>query len=255
MTSPELQAADPSTPGAVLQQIAADHPDLRVVIAANPSTYPALLEWLGALGDPAVDEVLQSRVSTPSAEEFVHDDNEATAVQEVVSEELQSEIVQSDVTAEGTTDTHEEAVTFDATEEEKSSDERLAVDPATPPAVLQDLAARRKDLHSQILAHPSTYPALREWILAQSPGQELLQDTVQISAIENTAVAMPAYSHVTEPPQPQPASFEQSPWGALENSAPSGSSSSSNAGLWIAFSVLGVLAVVSVGVALWLLFQ
>ena len=55
------QAANPATPGVVLQQLAADAPHLRATIAANPSAYPELLAWLGQLGDPAVDAALRSR--------------------------------------------------------------------------------------------------------------------------------------------------------------------------------------------------
>jgi len=55
------QAADPSTPLADLARISAEAPHLRPYVAANPSTYPALLDWLGALGDPAVDAALRSR--------------------------------------------------------------------------------------------------------------------------------------------------------------------------------------------------
>ena len=58
------QAADPSTPAEVLAAIAGSRPDLHPYLAANPSTYPALLEWLGQLGDPAVDAALQAREST-----------------------------------------------------------------------------------------------------------------------------------------------------------------------------------------------
>lgn len=55
------QALDPSTPLEVLAQIVQEAPHLRAQVAANPSTYPALLEWLGNLGDPAVDAALRSR--------------------------------------------------------------------------------------------------------------------------------------------------------------------------------------------------
>jgi len=59
MSQPEnytaAQASDPSTPAQVLADIAAQRPDLRPAVAANPSTYPGLLEWLRNLGDPAVD--------------------------------------------------------------------------------------------------------------------------------------------------------------------------------------------------------
>lgn len=54
-------ASDPSTPLEVLADIAAKDPALRPYVAANPSTYPELLTWLGNLGDPAVDEALRGR--------------------------------------------------------------------------------------------------------------------------------------------------------------------------------------------------
>ncbi|MEJ1229652.1 MAG: hypothetical protein WDM88_01890 [Galbitalea sp.] len=57
------QAADPTTPLATLADLAYDHPELRPAIAANPSTYPDLLEWLGGLDDPAVAKALASRTS------------------------------------------------------------------------------------------------------------------------------------------------------------------------------------------------
>ena len=55
------QALDPSTPSEVLFQLATSDPALRPYLAANPSTYPELLAWLGSLGDPAVDEALRAR--------------------------------------------------------------------------------------------------------------------------------------------------------------------------------------------------
>ncbi|HWS58275.1 MAG TPA: hypothetical protein VN257_07025, partial [Actinotalea sp.] len=65
MSEPEnftaQQAADPSTPGQVLADIAALRPDLRPVVAANPAAYPGLLEWLGSLGEPGVDAALAAR--------------------------------------------------------------------------------------------------------------------------------------------------------------------------------------------------
>lgn len=54
-------AVDPATSGQDLMSIAAGRPDLRPAVAANPSTYPALLDWLQALGDPNVDAALARR--------------------------------------------------------------------------------------------------------------------------------------------------------------------------------------------------
>lgn len=55
------QAADPATPAQTLADIAAQRPDLRAALASNPSAYQALLDWLGELGDPAVDAALAAR--------------------------------------------------------------------------------------------------------------------------------------------------------------------------------------------------
>lgn len=55
------EAADPSTPAATLAQIVQDAPSLRAAVASNPTTYPALLEWLGQLGDAEVDAALADR--------------------------------------------------------------------------------------------------------------------------------------------------------------------------------------------------
>lgn len=58
-------AADPRTPAGELAEIAARRPDLRAAVAANPATYPGLLQWLSGLGDPAVDAALRSRAAGP----------------------------------------------------------------------------------------------------------------------------------------------------------------------------------------------
>lgn len=65
MTQSELLrlAQDPGTPLHTLQQLAQEYPGLRPAIALNPSTYPALLDWLGSLGDPAVNQALAQRAA------------------------------------------------------------------------------------------------------------------------------------------------------------------------------------------------
>lgn len=71
MTNPSdytlAQAADPSTPAALLGEIATHRPDLRPAIAANPTAYPELLDWLRAFGDPTIDAALAARGSAPAA--------------------------------------------------------------------------------------------------------------------------------------------------------------------------------------------
>ena len=61
------RAQDPNAELETLHQLAQNYPGLRPYIAANPRTYPALLEWLGTLGDPAVDAALASRGSHPQS--------------------------------------------------------------------------------------------------------------------------------------------------------------------------------------------
>jgi hypothetical protein len=60
-TNPLGEAADPATPLTRLQELAEHHPETRAVIAANPSTYPGLLEWLSELGDPEIDGAIAAR--------------------------------------------------------------------------------------------------------------------------------------------------------------------------------------------------
>lgn len=61
------QAADPGTPPQMLADIAALRADLRPIVAGNPSSYPGLLEWLGSLGEPAVDAALAARATAQHA--------------------------------------------------------------------------------------------------------------------------------------------------------------------------------------------
>lgn len=55
------EAADPGTSASALYEIATTIPELRATVAANPACYPDLLEWLGKLGDPAVNAAIASR--------------------------------------------------------------------------------------------------------------------------------------------------------------------------------------------------
>ena len=57
-------ALDPTTPAAQLAEIATHRPDLRALVAAHPNAYPALLEWLRGLGDPAVVAAVDARPGT-----------------------------------------------------------------------------------------------------------------------------------------------------------------------------------------------
>ena len=59
----EARAADPSTSQSELHGLAANHPDLRAIIAENPTTYPELVEWLRGLNDRQINAALARRES------------------------------------------------------------------------------------------------------------------------------------------------------------------------------------------------
>jgi hypothetical protein len=59
---PDLAAAqDPATPQETLADLAFRVPETRAAVAANPSAYPALLEWLAQFDDPKVVDALARR--------------------------------------------------------------------------------------------------------------------------------------------------------------------------------------------------
>ena len=70
----QRQAADPHTPLSTLQSIAQDYPELRPVLALNPSTYPGLLEWLRDLDEPEVNQALAERARREAASEALPDE-------------------------------------------------------------------------------------------------------------------------------------------------------------------------------------
>ncbi len=84
--SPE-QAADPGTSMQDMARIAAERPDLWASLAANPSLYPDLREWLSQIDDPAVKEALsasaqQAAEQAPAEAEPVEAAEEAPAEDE-----------------------------------------------------------------------------------------------------------------------------------------------------------------------------
>ena len=58
-----LAASSPVTPAAELARIAASRPDLHPALAANPATYPDLVDWLRTSPDPAVQDALARRAT------------------------------------------------------------------------------------------------------------------------------------------------------------------------------------------------
>ncbi|WP_010525223.1 hypothetical protein [Nesterenkonia sp. F] len=72
-------ASDPETDWDTLHWIAEEHPELRPAVAANPSTYPELLEALADLDDPAITAALMRRFNPEAApsEDAERDDGAA----------------------------------------------------------------------------------------------------------------------------------------------------------------------------------
>ena len=70
--SPE-QASDPGTSMQDMARIAAEHPDLWASLAANPSLYFDLREWLGQVDDPAVKEALNASAQQAAGQVPVED--------------------------------------------------------------------------------------------------------------------------------------------------------------------------------------
>jgi hypothetical protein len=67
--NPEQQwrlAGGPGTAPGLLQSLAQYSPQTRVAVADNPATYPALLHWLGGLGDPTVSAAVAARLNSPA---------------------------------------------------------------------------------------------------------------------------------------------------------------------------------------------
>lgn len=54
-------AHDPHADPSALARVAFAHPEARAVVAANPATPANLLEWLAAVGDPAVVDTISQR--------------------------------------------------------------------------------------------------------------------------------------------------------------------------------------------------
>ena len=111
--SPE-QAADPGTSMQDMARIAAERPDLWASLAANPSLYPDLREWLGQVDDPAVKEALSASAQraaervpagdepaeAPAAEEAPADDAPAAEVEDVKADGAEADSTQEAPTAE-----------------------------------------------------------------------------------------------------------------------------------------------------------
>ena len=143
--SPE-QAADPGTSMQDMARIAAERPDLWASLAANPSLYPDLREWLGQVDDPAVKEALSASAQraaervpagdepaeAPAAEEAPADDAPVAEVEDVKADDgAEADSAQETPTAE--------AVTAENASEPVAAEEAPADD--APAAEVEDVKA------------------------------------------------------------------------------------------------------------------
>ena len=143
--SPE-QAADPGTSMQDMARIAAERPDLWASLAANPSLYPDLREWLGQVDDPAVKEALSASAQraaervpagdepaeAPAAEEAPADDAPVAEVEDVKADDgAETDSAQETPTAE--------AVTAENASEPVAAEEAPADD--APAAEVEDVKA------------------------------------------------------------------------------------------------------------------
>lgn len=64
-----------------LNEIVATYPQLRPTVATYPATYPALMDWLAELSDPAIDQALVQRRATAT----IAPDADATTLQQLAT--------------------------------------------------------------------------------------------------------------------------------------------------------------------------
>ena len=133
--SPE-QASDPGTSMQDMARIAAERPDLWASLAANPSLYPDLREWLGQVDDPAVKEALSASAQRAAERVPAGDESaEAPAAEEASTDDAPAAEVE-DVKADGAeADSTQEAPTAEAVSIEDASEPATAEAPTTEIAV------------------------------------------------------------------------------------------------------------------------
>ena len=153
--SPE-QAADPGTSMQDMARIAAERPDLWASLAANPSLYPDLREWLGQVDDPAVKEALSASAQRAAERVPAGDEPaEAPAAEEAPTDAAPTDDAPAaeveDVKADGAeADSAQETPTAEAVSAENAS-EPVAAEASTddaPAAEVEDVKANGAEADS-----------------------------------------------------------------------------------------------------------
>ena len=144
--SPE-QASDPGTSMQDMARIAAERPDLWASLAANPSLYPDLREWLSQIDDPAVKEAL-SASAQQAAEQAPAEAEPVEAAEEAPAAEAE-EASESTVAGTSVGDDPAEAAEEEAPAEDEPSVEAEASPTEEVPAAEQAAEAEAEPVEAE----------------------------------------------------------------------------------------------------------
>lgn len=178
------EASNPATSPARLYELAVSHPNTHAAIAANPSVYPGLSDWLATQGTP-------TSVVEPAA------------VEPITAEPAAAE-TKADVAAE------DSALTNVVRRDPAAGVEALlaeAANPATAPIRLQELAVQHPETHAALTANPSTYQGLRDWLALQTTAaQDQAHIADEVPAGETVVVnrSLPSVESTMESPADSP---------------------------------------------------
>ncbi len=178
------QASDPSAEPQVLYELAASNPELRPLIASNPNAYPALLEWLAQLGDPAVDAALALRAQVSEAADVPDGGAPVEVAEAAVTMDVESpspagaqageNILEAEMQTGWGGAEPADATDADPSDASVSAEESQPAD-LGPEAELEArsgadaqalyaLAISAPGLRPLIASNPNTYPGLLQWL-------------------------------------------------------------------------------------------
>lgn len=230
----EQLALDPATSPQVLYELAGSNPEVRPLIAGNPNAYPALLDWLGSLGDPSINAVLAVRgVATAPAADPVPVEAEVevetvadmhTDVTELIAaSEEDTEVVQSEMVVAEPLDRVADPVD-DSALQESSAGETEVLDPVLQADLEQE---RYMWTEAELLAAGS------------EPVTSVTEPLAQPAAETVAAPIPPSFQ------PPQSVSWQQPP-AAFQDYPVQPESPKSNAGKTAIYLLLALLSVVVV---------